>query len=176
MKDLPSLEQVNARDPSLDKLLDKLSNSITGRVIDITSSSQPSTSLSSQPGASSASSSPARSLMSKREKAEASEKAEALMNIGRLPSFIIKEMFETRTATEAQSQGLGRAREGGGGTGTWADLPDFSSRVGGDEKVLRTLMEHCCLPQVIKVDQVVPPVTYIGSMNPILTNPVSPFI
>lgn len=164
MQELPSLEKVNAKDLSLDKLLEKLSNSITGRVIDI--SPQASTS-----GSSSATRTSSTIGMTKLERAEASEKAEALINKGRLPSFILKDLFEKRNAAQPQVQMEG---QGGGGVGQWEELGSFASSVGGDEKMLRVMMEHCCLPQVIALLEDQGRSKVCGLPSPATPNPTHP--
>ncbi|GLC33511.1 hypothetical protein PLESTB_000083000 [Pleodorina starrii] len=132
MRELPSMDELNAKDSTLDGFLSKLGGAIAGR--DLSPEEPPQASPSGRPQMP-----PARPPQALRAAAMASWKStvSAEDKPGRLQSYLIREVLEARTAAAAEQKVL--------------DLEPYVRMYGADRAKLLTLMEHACMPAVGKV-------------------------
>ncbi|EFJ47412.1 hypothetical protein VOLCADRAFT_120969 [Volvox carteri f. nagariensis] len=135
IRELPSMDELNAKDAALDDLLSKLGGSISGRDLAPDESPQASTS-----GRTPNQMPPSRPPQALRAAAAASWKKSVQSaddQPGRLQSYIIREILKARTAAAAERKEL--------------DLEPYIRMYGADRTRLLALMEFCCLPDVGKV-------------------------
>ncbi|GIM07173.1 hypothetical protein Vretimale_11382 [Volvox reticuliferus] len=134
MRELPSMDEMNAKDVTLDDLLSKLGGAIAGRDLSPDGPSEASTS-----GRTSVQMPPARPSQSLRAAEASSWKSvqSADDQPGRLQSYIIREILEARTTAATEQKEL--------------DLCPYINMYGAKREALLTFMEHSCLPMVGKV-------------------------
>ncbi|GLI59929.1 hypothetical protein VaNZ11_001976, partial [Volvox africanus] len=134
MKELPSIDEMNLKDVTLDDLLSKLGGAIAGR--DLSPDGPPEASTS---GRTHVQMPPARPSQSLRAAEASSWKSvqSADDQPGRLHSYIIREILEARTAAATDQKEL--------------DLDPYISTYGTKRQALLTFMEYNCLPMVGKV-------------------------
>ncbi|GIL52876.1 hypothetical protein Vafri_8641 [Volvox africanus] len=134
MKELPSIDEMNAKDVTLDDFLSKLGGAIAGRDLSPDGPSEASTS-----GRTSVQMPPARPSQSRGPAEASSWKSvqSADDQPGRLQSYVIREILEARTAAATEQKEL--------------DLDPYISMYGAKRQELLTFMEYNCLPMVGKV-------------------------
>ncbi|KXZ42302.1 hypothetical protein GPECTOR_165g162 [Gonium pectorale] len=135
MKELPSMEELNAKDGTLGDLLNKLGGSIAGRDLTPEEPAEASTS-----GRGRQQMPPARPPQA-RLAAEAASWRTSFKSAdeqpGRLPSYVLREILEARTAAASEGQEL--------------DLGPYISTFRADRAKLLSLLDSACLPLVGKV-------------------------
>ncbi|KAG2435055.1 hypothetical protein HYH02_012052 [Chlamydomonas schloesseri] len=126
---------MNTKDNSLDQLLNKLGGAIEGKDLSPDAPAEPSTSGRTGPAMP-----PARPRATLKAPSAAAARRQAPSaddQPGRLPSYVLKEILEGRTAAAQEGREL--------------ELTPYVSTYGADRSKLLTLMEFNCLPVVGKV-------------------------